>query len=170
MITLRIASYNDLAILQFWDQQPHVIASDPNDDWLWEVELGVHYDWRRQFIAERNGLPIGYVEIIDPHFEKEQYWGTIGLGFRAIDIWIGEENNLNQGFGTEIMKQAIQLCFADQSVHTVLIDPLSANTKAHRFYQRFGFKPIDQRHFGACECLVHELLRNDWEAWCKRNT
>jgi hypothetical protein len=35
-ISLRKASISDLAILQKWDEEPHVIESDPNDDWQWE--------------------------------------------------------------------------------------------------------------------------------------
>lgn len=33
IINLRPATLNDLTLLQHWDEQPHVIASDPNDDW-----------------------------------------------------------------------------------------------------------------------------------------
>jgi aminoglycoside 6'-N-acetyltransferase len=39
MITLRTATIADLKLLQHWDEQPHVIDSDPNDDWYWEEEL-----------------------------------------------------------------------------------------------------------------------------------
>ena len=39
MVRLREATLQDLQILKHWDEQPHVIASDPNDDWSWEVEL-----------------------------------------------------------------------------------------------------------------------------------
>jgi len=28
---------------------------------------------------------------------------TCGPGYRAIDIWIGEEKDLNKGYGTEMM-------------------------------------------------------------------
>ncbi len=38
-MNLRPATYADLTLLRYWDEQPHVVASDPNDDWGWEVEL-----------------------------------------------------------------------------------------------------------------------------------
>ncbi len=46
MINLRCATPADLALLQHWDEQPHVIDSDPNDDWHWDVELERAPDWR----------------------------------------------------------------------------------------------------------------------------
>lgn len=58
---LRPATPVDLNLLQYWDQQPHVIASDPNDDWHWEVELGRNPDWRKQLIAQSKSRPIGFI-------------------------------------------------------------------------------------------------------------
>ena len=36
-IHLRPATPGDLELLRHWDEQPHVLASDPNDDWGWEA-------------------------------------------------------------------------------------------------------------------------------------
>ena len=49
---LRPATPADVELLRRWDEQPHVVASDPNDDWAWETELGRLPDWREQLIAE----------------------------------------------------------------------------------------------------------------------
>ena len=38
-VHLRPAGPADLERLRRWDEQPHVVASDPNDDWGWETEL-----------------------------------------------------------------------------------------------------------------------------------
>jgi hypothetical protein len=32
-MNLRPATRVDLALLRRWDEQPHVVAADPNDDW-----------------------------------------------------------------------------------------------------------------------------------------
>src|SRR5918993_1715288 len=55
VIKLRSATPADLTLLQEWDEQAHVIASDPNSDWGWEVELGRNPDWREQMICELDG-------------------------------------------------------------------------------------------------------------------
>lgn len=39
MLRFRAATPADAPLLRHWDEQPHVVASDPNDDWDWEREL-----------------------------------------------------------------------------------------------------------------------------------
>ena len=161
-ITLRNATMADLPLLRSWDEKPHVIESDPNDDWQWEIELNRAVPWRDQLVAELDGVPIGFVQILDPAEEETHYWGDVPANLRAIDIWIGEEAYLNKGHGTEIMRRAIERCFAPPEVTAILIDPLASNTRSHRFYQRLGFAPIERRSFGADDCLVHRLDRAVW--------
>ncbi len=158
-ITLRPATPADLALLRRWDEQPHVAASDPNDDWQWEVELGRKPDWREQLIAEVDGRPVGFAQIIDPQREESRYWGDVPANLRAIDIWIGETEDLGKGYGSRIMTLVLERCFADPSVTAVLIDPLAGNVGAHRFYERLGFRFVERRRFGADDCFVYRLDR-----------
>ena len=141
--------------------QQHVIESDPNDDWNWEVELVRTPGWREQLIAELDGRPIGIIQIIDPEQEETKYWGDVPPNLRAIDIWIGEEHNLGKGYGTSMMKLALERCFSDAKVTAVLIDPLERNIRAHKFYEKFGFSFIEKRIFGEDECRVYRLERSD---------
>jgi aminoglycoside 6'-N-acetyltransferase len=164
MIHLRPATPADLNLLQHWDEQPHVIASDLNDDWGWEVELTCTPDWREQLIAEIDDRPIGFIQIIDPAREDSHYWGEIAPNLRAIDIWIGEATDLGKGYGTQMMQMAIDRCFANPTVTAILVDPLASNTRAHRFYERLGFQGVDRRRFGSDDCLVYQLSRVDWQA------
>jgi len=156
-IKLRPATLADLPLLQHWDEQPHVIDSDPNDDWNWETELLRSPDWREQLIAELNGRPIGFVQIIDPAREETHYWGDVPDNLRAIDIWIGEVSDTGKGYGTAIMQLALERCFADPAVTAVLIDPLASNTAAHRFYERLGFEFVERRRFGEDDTFVYRL-------------
>lgn len=158
-ILLRTATPNDLELLQHWDQQPHVIASDPDDDWQWETELNRRPPWREQLIAELQSRPIGFIQIIDPALEESHYWGDVASGLRAIDIWIGEANDLGKGFGTEMMRLALARCFSAPEVHAVIVDPLNTNTRAHRFHERLGFQRTDRRNLGGSDCLVFRLNR-----------
>jgi aminoglycoside 6'-N-acetyltransferase len=161
-LTLRLATPADAPLLRYWDEQPHVLASDPNDEWGWETELGRYPDWREQLIAEVDGRPLGFIQIIDPAREDSHYWGEIGDGFRAIDIWIGEAAGLGRGFGTQMMRLALNRCFAAPAVNAVLVDPLASNTASHRFYERLGFRFVERRQFGTDDCKVYRLDRRDW--------
>lgn len=162
-ITLRTASISDQPLLEYWDTQPHVIASDPDDDWNWAEELKHFPDWREQLVAELDGRPIGFIQIIDPAEEESHYWGNIPAHQRAIDIWIGEADDLGKGYGTEMMRLALHSCFAPPEVTAVLIDPLESNTAAIRFYQRLGFTFVEHRQFGTSRCAVHRMSREVWE-------
>jgi aminoglycoside 6'-N-acetyltransferase len=166
-IRLRPATLSDLALLRHWDKQPHVIAAGGDwdgDDFDWETELPRRHDWRELLIAERDGRPVGFIQIIDPQREETHYWGNVEPNLRAINIWIGEAADLGRGYGTEMMRLALERCFADPAVTTVLIDPLTANTRAHRFYERCGFVCVERRMFGKDDCLVYRLERNAWRS------
>lgn len=161
---LRPATPADAALLRRWDEEPHVIACNPNDDWDWDAALARSPDWRESLIAEVDGRPIGFLVIIDPAREEDHYWGDVPPNLRAIDIWIGEAAYLGQGYGTQMMREALARCFRDLAVTAVLIDPLASNTRAIRFYERLGFRAVGRRQFGADDCLVHRLTREEWAA------
>lgn len=158
-LELRPATIKDLKLLQYWDTKQHVIDCDPDDDWNWEVELNYYPTWREQLVAELDGRPIGFIQIIDPFEEETHYWGDVKKNKRAIDVWIGEESDLNKGYGTQMMQLAIQRCFKEQEVSGILIDPLKSNVKAHKFYERLGFKFVEEREFDGIVCYVYELRR-----------
>lgn len=160
MIELRQATIKDIDLVKYWDTKQHVIDCDPDEEWDWEKELNRNPKWREQLVAELDGEAIGFIQIIDPYLEETKYWGKVDKNKRAIDIWIGEEHNLNKGYGTTMMKLAITKCFKNESVDSILIDPLKSNTKAHRFYERLGFTFVEERIFENSACYVYELQRN----------
>ncbi len=166
ILRLRPATRADIPLLEAWDEEPHVQFSDPDagdgSGWDWHAQIGAGWPGFEELVAEAGGQPIGFVQILDPEVEPSQYWGTMPAGFRAIDIWIGPADWLGRGCGTEMMQLALAKCFADPAVHTVLVDPLASNTRAHRFYQRCGFTPARLQMLGEDRCLVHELKRADW--------
>lgn len=162
MVRLRDATPGDLELLRRWEEQPHVVAAGASDDWNWESELLRSPDWREQLIAEVDGRPVGFMQIIDPAREETSYWGEIANGFHAIDIWIGDESDLGRGIGTTMMRIALDRCFSAPGVSAVLVDPLASNTRAHRFYERLGFRFVERRTFDTDECFVYQIERADY--------
>lgn len=163
MICLRRVTPADLDLLRRWDAAPHIIASKGTEDWGREQELVRRPDWCEQLIVEVDGVPIGFIQIIDPVREDSHYWGDGPNGLRAIDIWIGEEAFLGQGLGTEMMRMAIDRCFTDPTVDGILIDPMASNDRARRFYEHLGFRFVQNRRFGDDDCAVYRLERSDWQ-------
>jgi aminoglycoside 6'-N-acetyltransferase len=144
-------------------------TDDPNatvafKDTDWAEELFAQSELSEYFIGELDGRPIGAMQICDPHLEPTHYWGDVAPNLRAIDIWIGAAADRGKGYGLDMMRLALNRCFADERVTAIVIDPLASNERAHEFYRRMGFKAIGRRTFGADDCLVHELTRDRWHA------
>ena len=164
-LQLRRATTDDLDLLQGWDAKAHIIAATGADDaYPWAEELPRDVPWRELLIGVHAGRPVGVMQIIDPQLEETHYWGECEPNQRAIDIWIGEEADLGRGFGSDMMRLPLARCFADASVKAVLVDPLVANKRAHRFYERFGFRRSGRHFFGEDDCFVYRLARADWAA------
>jgi len=169
-LTIRQATMDDVPTLERWDRDPAVIAcatDDPNavqafEGAIWVQEIGSDSDVSRHYIGELDGRPIGAMQVIDPNLEPQRYWGEIEANLRAIDIWIGDAADRNQGHGRAMMRAVIDRCFDDPNVTAIVIDPLNSNTDAHRFYQRLGFQIVGRRMFDEDDCLVHRLERADW--------
>jgi aminoglycoside 6'-N-acetyltransferase len=171
-VTLRPAVAADAVLLAAWDLEPHVIACSSDDplaeaafeDTDWTDEL-THSAYELTYvIAEVEGRPVGAMADCDPHTEPSHYWGEIEPNLRAIDIWIGPAEWLGRGVGTSMMTQMIDRCFAEPQVTAIVIDPLTTNTAAIRFYQRLGFEVVGRRMFDEDDCLVHRLERDSWAA------
>ena len=171
-VTLRPVTLDDVPLLDRWDLEPHVISASTDDDdaeiafggMNWPYEIAMQDGFYEYFIAEVDGRPSGAMPIIDPHNEKTPYWGEIEPNLRAVDNWIGDAADHGHGYGEEMMRIALRKCFAEPAVTAIVIDPLNSNTRAHKFYQRIGFKPTHRQTFGDDDCLVHKLTRADWEA------
>jgi aminoglycoside 6'-N-acetyltransferase len=171
-VTLRRATTADARWLDLWDTDADVIACSTDDpdatiafeNTEWAEELAAQDEYSQWFIGELDGRPIGAMQICDPHLETTHYWGEIAPNLRAIDIWIGGPADRGKGHGGEMMRLALDKCFADPRVTGIVIDPLASNERAHGFYRRLGFKPVGRRRFGRDDCLVHELTRSDWLA------
>ncbi len=166
-ITLRLARPDDAVFLERWDLDPDVIAShgaEMQDDTIWRdedwrAEIAAAHVWRRILIAEKEGRPVGVIVDIDPALEVSHYWGDCGGNFRAFDIWVGEAADRGRDIGAAMMRLAAAQAFADPRVNAILIDPLLSNTRAHRFYERAGFRAVEERTFGSDACLVMRLDR-----------
>jgi aminoglycoside 6'-N-acetyltransferase len=163
-IKLRPAMPADASLLRHWDTKAHVQAARGEDSNIdWDAELARRSPYDEWVIAETAGRAIGIMQICDAAQEESHYWGEIERGYKAVDIWIGEEDDLSRGYGTAMMQLALRRCFADPDVKAVVIDPLANNTAAHRFYQRLGFRAIGRRMFDADDCLVFQLDRAQWQ-------
>jgi aminoglycoside 6'-N-acetyltransferase len=162
MIALRLATHTDNPLLDAWDAEPVIAASDPIDDGDWAqtlAEVGLE-----NLMAELDRRPIGFIQIIDLGRDAARSWGPSQPGFMAIDIWIGDADMRGHGHGRAMMALAINQCSSDSAIHTILIDPVVAKTDAIAFCAEMGFSPRETRRFGDDECLIMRIEHSAKEA------
>ena len=74
MIRLRSATVDDIPILKKWDDDVNVWASGGEEDpFDWETEIPRRIEWREMLVAEHDGRPIGFIQIIDAADEETHY-------------------------------------------------------------------------------------------------
>jgi aminoglycoside 6'-N-acetyltransferase len=152
----------DVDIVERWDEDPDVMASTGDDDWYdWPAELARgELAWREFLVAEEDGRPVGFVQLIDACEEESHYWGAdVAPGAWAIDIWIGSPDDRGRGVGSDTMRLALARCFDHHGATEVLIDPLASNVAAIRFYERLGFQFVEERDFDTDHCRVYRFPR-----------
>lgn len=158
-VRLRGADLSDISTLRDWDAQPDRASWAGTDGpWDWDVELPREVDWQQMFIAEFEGTPIGFLQLLHTGHDPDRYWGSLSAdGIWAIDLWIGEQAQRGIGLGSSMMRLAIERLVV-LGAAAVLVDPLASNDAAHRFYRRHGFSEVGRYRFGDDDCLV---LRRD---------
>ena len=159
---MRLMRIDDVGLIAEWDDDPDVAAAlgGRGIDWYdWPTELARAVPWRELLIATEDGRPIGFVQLIDALNDESHYWGEVGSGTWAIDIWIGSPSDRGRGLGTAVMEAALGRIFELHRARVVMIDPLVTNHRAIAFYARVGFVPDGEREFDGDRCLVMRLER-----------
>lgn len=166
-LTFRSVRLSDVPVLQAWDREDHVAEAtgDPIfNAFDWSDEIGKEVDWREMVIAETaDRRPVGFVQMIDCREEETHYWGDGPENEWGLDIWLGDKADIGQGYGRQIMTYALSRCFDHHHAKTVLVDPLSNNQDAHRFYEALGFEFIGPRQFGPDHCHIYAMTKSVWQ-------
>ena len=91
--------------------------------------------------------------------EDDTLLGNVGLtkidyknGRAELGIFIGEEDNLSKGYGSEAIKLLLEFAFNEIRLHTVMLTVFSNNPRAIKAYNKCGFKEFGRRH----EAIYHK--------------
>lgn len=104
------------------------------------------YDGEKQYLEnvarDASNRSFNIVEI-----ETDKLIGTVGLEHfnwiersAVLGIFIGEKDFRSNGYGTEAIKMILEYGFKYLNLHSIRLDLLSINERAHKCYLKCGFK------------------------------
>ncbi len=164
MISLRLMedAMEDYVVMRNWFMEPEL------QKWVWCDEVGEVPSLER--VIEKYGSRVKSLTDVFPYFilKNNEPIGFIQYylhGKKAIglDMWIGVQGERNKGYGTEALKQMVQIIHRKHPfVKELLIDPEVDNVRAIKCYQRAGFQCvgeiIDEE---GDRCLLHKIVFED---------
>lgn len=81
------------------------------------------------------------------NLEDDKLFGTVGLEHinwversAVLGIFIGDDDFRSNGYGTEAIKLLLEYGFKYLNLHSIRLDLLSVNERAHKCYLKCGFK------------------------------
>jgi len=150
-VSFRKFEIKDLDYWNRWIKVPHVKQA-----WFWDGYdasqkilqkiLGNGHDY--PFVITCDGKSIGYVQAcnLDEYYKINPNVSAVfkGDGDKkfGIDLFIADENFLNKGVGTELIKKFTKYIFDNFDCEQIFIDPLYDNKRAIRCYEKAGFEFI----------------------------
>lgn len=170
-INLRPITYNDTDLIVKWRQNKRV---KNNFFFRGEITREVHEEWMKtkvetgevvQFIIEEadSDRPIGSTYLRDINRE---------IGKAEFGIFIGEDDAVGRGYGTEAAKLIVNYAFSNLKLHKVSLRVLDENLVAKKSYEKVGFK--EEGHFrdevflnGEYKDVIFMAIFDDGERECK---
>ncbi len=151
MISFRAMQQSDISTVLHWLQQHHVseywfsVRNSTDDEIRKKYEKRLKEGIIELYIMMVNNQDIG---LIQTYFLETGNPFRVNVPAKGIDLFIGEKEFLNKGFGSRLIELFLEEhVFDDPKVSFACIDPEVANERAIRVYEKCGFVPI---HAGYC--------------------
>lgn len=119
-----------------------------------EDQQGVH-----RFIAYCKERPVGYIQTyrIEATHDYAAYRHSEGLTV-GIDLFVGEESLLGQGYGFQMLQQFI--VSLEQGIERIIVDPCEANKPSMALFYKYGFMKIGEFFLGERkQCILGINIR-----------
>lgn len=146
-LTLRPLFDGDIERMEQWLYRPHVAQwYEHPEHWLNELhERRGAFSFLTHFIAEFEGVPIGFCQYYDCYFAQDHEVWTDNRHARdkagevySIDYLIGEPDYLRRGFCKEMISQLLTR-LRNVGVKMVIVEPERDNIASNRTLEANGF-------------------------------
>jgi len=139
MVSLRLISAEDSARIISWLADEEIRSLNP----------GVGHNLINfEFAIYAGDTHIGYCNV----HNMDSYSAEIGITIGRKDYW-------NKGYGSDAVKQLIELCFEKLGIKLVRLKVLSTNIRALRCYEKCGFTRCGTATIDGYSFILMELTR-----------
>lgn len=163
-ITFSRLKSDDLDLLCQWFNKPHVL--EWWNDHLTAEEIKEKYGKRVgdsvvcPYIVYLNEKPIGYIQYYWANRLGSEQWSNEDDNAVGLDQFIGDENYLNQGLGTLMLKAFIKYLFENHPIKKIITEADLNNLRAKRCYQKAGFHEASIINTPDSKSILMEIKRN----------
>lgn len=165
-ISFQSMTAQHLPLWEKWIQKKHVkdvwfIEGYEPSDYIHQKISGNGYDY--PFIIYIDEMPIGFIQCCDLYAYRHKCPKPKGLftqeeqGTFCMDLFIAEEEYLDKGYGTKIVKAFINYVAKKFLADTMLIDPATSNKRAIRCYEKIGFTFVKEAFDGVDNCWIMKI-------------
>lgn len=164
-------SLEDVPLYYIWAEREHVKnvwfqdGYQPKEYILKKIAgNGIEYP----FVILIDDVPVGHIQYWDVHSRdlieqnKKDYFTGSPPGTYGIDIFIGELDYINKGYGTKILSEFAKLLFEKYHAKKLVLDPSNENIQAIKCYQKVGFiiSKIEHDHVVAGNTSIMEMTKD----------
>lgn len=184
--TFKPLTTTDLDLLCRWFEKPHVL--EWWNDRLTPEQIKEKYGKRIgdnvvcPYIVYLNDKPIALIQYYWASKVGDGWWPNEDASTVGVDQFIGEEDYINKGFGTLMMKEFIQFLFQNPLIKKIITEADPNNLRAKRCYEKAGFQETDvidtpdgksilmvitkkNEPPAITETLVHNLIATQFPQW-----
>lgn len=167
-IRFRTFQMEDVPLYYAWAEKPHVknvwfLEGYQPKEYILEKIAGNGIDY--PFIILLDDKPIGHIQYWDIHTrdiintENKDHFTGESKGTYGIDLFIGEEEYLGKGYGTQALMVFTSALFEKYGAEKIVIDPDADNTNAMRCYEKVGFTFVRFAEGGSGKVAIMELVK-----------
>lgn len=174
-LKIRSLTNNDFPLLLKWLTDERVLEFYEGRDKKYTLEdIMKHFteEWEDEVIRviiEYQNQPIGYGQLYRMYDELyiDYHYPKINEIVYGMDQFIGEPAYWSKGIGTRYTKMIFEFLRKERNVDAVILDPHVNNSRAIRYYQKAGFRIIEdlpehELHEGKKEdCYLMEYRYED---------
>jgi RimJ/RimL family protein N-acetyltransferase len=121
-------------VLEWWDDC--LLPEEIKEKYKKHIDNDIFFP----YIVYLEDKPIGFIQYYWASKVGKGWWPDEDEGTIGLDQFIGEEDFINKGYGTLMIKEFIHYLFQNLLFKKIIVDVEPENIRARRCYEKVGFQ------------------------------